>query len=484
MENGENDKYFWHRNYRILSVLVFSLFFSWLLAIPFEGQVLYSLAQKYHFDPHPMIFGAIIAHFAGLLSSGLFIRSLPAAKRLIMFSIAFCIIASAFLFFQPSLLWSLALLTGSFLAGACVATWGFYFKNYTPSNERIRTAADGLIFSNLLMILINTTAIQWSLTSGLGLSVIFLAGALFFASRLPINEQPVRPSPSENEQRRISIFKPLSCLCLFMFVITINSGLMYQVMLPAFAQHERQISWYWAVPYIVAVYVMRNLPRKTNRAYILYIAAAMIGFSFIAFMLLDRSAGSYVLVNTLMLGACGVYDLFWWSILGEMLDLDKNAAKILGIGLSANVLGVLAGGMIGKFLSSKGSPSLNSSMLALGIVCVILIILPPLHKQLAALLKNHAYLTVLSEMAPVEEKQIINPCLLMGQLTERESEIAALLAKGKTYRMISAELHLSENTVKTHIKNIYAKLNIRSRTELVSLMLEQQYAGTKASGNK
>lgn len=154
------------------------------------------------------------------------------------------------------------------------------------------------------------------------------------------------------------------------------------------------------------------------------------------------------------------------------------------MGLSANVLGVLTGGMIGNFILSRGSQSLNSSLLALGIVCLILIILPPLHKQLAALLKNHAYLTVLSETAPVEEKQIVNTFLPVGQLTGRESEIAALLSKGKTYRMISAELHLSENTVKTHIKNIYAKLNIRSRTELVSLMLEQQYAGPKGSGNK
>lgn len=159
------------------------------------------------------------------------------------------------------------------------------------------------------------TGVIWtSLTAGLGLSVIFLAGALFFSVRLPINEQAMLTSPSEDEQK-ISIFKPLSCLCLFIFVITINSGLMYQVILPAFTQHERLISWYWAVPYIIAIYVMRNLPRKTNRAYILYIAAAMIGFSFIAFMLLDRSAGSYVLVNTLMLGACGVYDLFWGKCL-------------------------------------------------------------------------------------------------------------------------------------------------------------------------
>ena len=60
-----------------------------------------------------------------------------------------------------------------------------------------------------------------------------------------------------------------------------------------------------------------------------------------------KTAASYFIVNTLMLGVCGVYDLFWWSILSEMLDLDKNPAKILGVGLS--------GGMFNNYNSAAPS---------------------------------------------------------------------------------------------------------------------------------
>lgn len=63
---------------------------------------------------------------------------------------------------------------------------------------------------------------------------------------------------------------------------------------------------------------------------------------------------------------------------------------------------------------------------------------------------------------------------MMGQLTKRESEITALLLKGRTYKMIASELYLSENTVKTHIKNIYSKLNIQSKMELVNLLMKQE----------
>ncbi len=458
-------------NYRRLSVIVFSLFFSWLLAFPFEGRILYVLAEHHNISVGPFVFGTLAAHFAGLLVCGFFVRNMRTAKKLMLFSIAFCIMASSVFFGPPSFLWKLALYAAAFLVGCCVAAWGFYFKGCTPKNERIKTMADGLIFSNLLMIALNMAAIHISPQVGLGCSMLMLAAALLFALRLPKEEATELPSFGQGE---ISFGKagPLAFLCLFIVVITINSGLMYQVQGPAFAHLEWLTSWYWAVPYIAALFIMRNLPRKTNRAYILYVAIAMIGLSFIAFLALGRSWMDYLVVNTLMLGACGVYDLFWWSILGEMLELNKNPAKIMGVGLSANVLGVLLGGLIGNAIASTSGQSHNPTLLALGVVCVTLVLLPPLHKRLTTLLKNHVFLTTITEMPAQEQTRLICEFSITEKLTEREGEIAALLIKGKTYRMIAGELHVSENTVKTHVKNIYSKAGVQSRTELMNLLLD------------
>lgn len=468
---GPRAFYYINTNERILSTLVFSLFSSWMLAFLFEGQILYALAELYGMVPSGLVFRAITALAAGTLICGLLIKTKKAAKGLFLCSFIFCIAASSAFFFPPSILWTFSIVASSFMAGGCVAVWGFYFKSGTPKNERIKTAADVLIYSNVLMILLNMAAIHLSPRMGLALSMLMLLCAFLFALRLPTDGDTASPAKKEES---VSIAKPLAFLSLFIIVITINSGLMYQVINPAFAHHESLTSWYWAIPYLVALYIMRNLSRKTNRTYILYVGITMIGFSFIAFMLLDRSAPSYLVVNTLMLGACGIYDLFWWSILGEMLDLDKNPAKILGIGLSANVLGILLGGLVGNAITAAGVQSPNATLLALAVVCVTLAILPPLHKHLSILLKDHAYLTVLSEMSPAEQEKAMNSFIRLEQLTERESEIAALLLKGKTYKMISCELHVSENTVKTHVKNIYAKLKIQSRTELINIMLGQQ----------
>jgi DNA-binding CsgD family transcriptional regulator len=455
---------------RTLSVIVFSLFFSWLLAFPFEGRILYALADYYNISAGSFVFGTMAAHFVGLLACGFFVRNMRTAKKLMLFSIAFCIAASVVFFRPPSFLWRLALILAAFLVGCCVAAWGFYFKGCTPKNERIKTMADGLIFSNLLMILLNMVAIHISPHIALGFSMMMLAAAFLFALRLPKEEVPEEPPSPEQGEIYVSKANPLAFLYLFVVVITINSGLMYQVQGPAFAHLEWLTSWYWAAPYIAALFIMRNLPRKTNRAYILYVAIAMIGLSFIAFLALGRSWTDYLVVNTLMLGACGVYDLFWWSILGEMLELDKNPAKIMGVGLSANVLGVLLGGLIGNGVASGQSH--NPTLLALGVVCVTLILLPPLHTRLTTLLKNHAYLTTITEMPAQEQTRLICAFSIAEKLTEREGEIAALLIKGKTYRMIAGELHVSENTVKTHVKNIYSKAGVQSRTELMNLLLD------------
>lgn len=53
-------------------------------------------------------------------------------------------------------------------------------------------------------------------------------------------------------------------------------------------------------------------------------------------------------------------------------------------------------------------------------------------------------------------------------LSTRELEVLGLLSRGRTNSEISAELFISVGTVKTHVNNIYRKLEVRNRTEAVS----------------
>ncbi|NLO09947.1 MAG: LuxR family transcriptional regulator [Clostridiales bacterium] len=471
---GQKVAFHTYMNERRLSVIVHSLISAWMLAFLFEGQIFYSLANEYDYAPNVIVFCGLAACFAGLLLCGLIIKTKKAAKQLLLGTCLLSIAMSAIFFFPPSILWLLGIVIGSFFAGACVAAWAFYLKSSTPKNERIKTVADMLILSNILMILLNMAAILVSGRLGLAVSMIMLICAFFFALRLPTDHEAILPAYIGRKESYVSITRLLVFLCLFIVIITINSGLMYQVVNPAFAHLEWLTSWYWALPYIMAIFIMRNLSRRINRTYILYAAIAMIGFSFIGFMSLGRGAATYIVVNTLMLGACGVYDLFWWSVLGEMLELNKNPAKILGIGLSANVLGVLLGGLIGSAITSPNTYNPNPTLLAMIVVCITLVLLPPLHKHLSLLLKDHAFLSEFSELSAKEQEGKVDRVTRFGNLSEREGQVASRLLQGKTYKTIAGELYISENTVKYYVKNIYSKFGIQSRAELINIILKDE----------
>lgn len=445
---------------RNIAVIVFSLFFSWLLAFPFEGQVLYSLLEKYNIYSSDYIFKSIAFHLLGLLSCSFYIKSMKSAKILIITSIVVCLIGTSVFLFKPSFLWNFSLMVSSYTAGASVAAWAYYFKELSIVEERLKMAADGLIFSNVLMVVINIVSVSTLPYAGLIFSMILLSTALFFSIKLPIVAQ-VQLS-TEKKISKISIFKPLLLLCIFIIIATINSGLMYQVINPYFGHLDVIVSWYWALPYIGAIFIMRNIS-ASKRIYMLYVAIAMIGLGFISFLIMNSSWVSYIVIDTLILAAFGIYDLFWWSVIGEMLDYTVNPSRLLGIGLTFNVSGVLAGGMIGSAIFTSSNIKLHSSIIALALAFIILIILPILHNKLSDLLKIKAYSV---SVTAKDHKET----LYISQLTERENEIVALLLKGRTYKMIADEMYLSENTIKTHIKNIYSKLNVNSKTELIKLI--------------
>jgi len=55
------------------------------------------------------------------------------------------------------------------------------------------------------------------------------------------------------------------------------------------------------------------------------------------------------------------------------------------------------------------------------------------------------------------------------ELTPKELEVLRLLVRGKPNKLIGADLSITELTVKTHVKSLFRKLNVLSRTEAVAV---------------
>ena len=71
-------------------------------------------------------------------------------------------------------------------------------------------------------------------------------------------------------------------------------------------------------------------------------------------------------------------------------------------------------------------------------------------------------------------QQTTKPAINNYNLTNREKEILSNLSKGNSYKLIAADLIISIDTVRTHIKNIYQKLQVHTQTEAVSKAVNER----------
>lgn len=77
-------------------------------------------------------------------------------------------------------------------------------------------------------------------------------------------------------------------------------------------------------------------------------------------------------------------------------------------------------------------------------------------------------------MSPAIAKKVIayfQPKKPESPLTEKEQLVVQLLTDGLSYKMIAGRLQISINTVGTHIRNIYKKLQVNSKAEVISKKL-------------
>ena len=71
----------------------------------------------------------------------------------------------------------------------------------------------------------------------------------------------------------------------------------------------------------------------------------------------------------------------------------------------------------------------------------------------------------------------------LDELTAQELQIAGLVAEGLSNREVAAQLFLSPRTIDFHLRNIFRKLKITSRTQLASLELDAADANAPLAGS-
>jgi two-component system response regulator FixJ len=92
----------------------------------------------------------------------------------------------------------------------------------------------------------------------------------------------------------------------------------------------------------------------------------------------------------------------------------------------------------------------------------------------ALLERVHACLQI-DERIKDEKKRQETARNALGQLTQRELEIARMIVTGKPSKIVASEINISEKTVDVHRHNIFKKLSIKSTSELLQIWVDAGY---------
>ncbi len=78
-----------------------------------------------------------------------------------------------------------------------------------------------------------------------------------------------------------------------------------------------------------------------------------------------------------------------------------------------------------------------------------------------------------------EANEVSDEDNLLTYLTAREEEVLELLTQGVTYKGVASQLFISETTVKTHVNNIFQKLQVNDRTQAVLYALNNGFSNRR-----
>lgn len=164
------------------------------------------------------------------------------------------------------------------------------------------------------------------------------------------------------------------------------------------------------------------------------------------------------------------YIILWaiWPVLASRANVPSG--WIAAWGLFSIQLGQLAGSVVSGYLAVNLTTDFEHALLAAGVIFLILLI------TLYAIGKGSPN-TGWGFVRPIEEldtsSDFEKTCTRVARqfrLSPREIEVFFFLAKGRNRAHIKEELVVSDETVKSHVKNIYRKIDVHSQQELIDMI--------------
>lgn len=220
------------------------------------------------------------------------------------------------------------------------------------------------------------------------------------------------------------------------------------------------VSWVFAVvPLGLVIWLIAIVQRKRVTPYSgLASLSTFVCASIVAAVFLPASTpllSSLIFAGFWLLLAFAAAASTWIGATSER-NASRIAARCMGCVISAHFLSRL----VGTFVEMQDMAFLTIAAVLLAFSLAL------------ALVASNAAPTSTDRSGEVssEINDLCGKIAALKDLTERERDVFCLLAKGYSLKSIAEKLFVSENTVKSHRRRIYLKLDVNSRQELIDLV--------------
>lgn len=218
---------------------------------------------------------------------------------------------------------------------------------------------------------------------------------------------------------------------------------------------------------LILCLVMLLAPRRAPLAYRIGLLAIIAGFSLMPFLYGTRH---FWIAGAVMTAGYVTFDVLIWILIAQVgytgLSDPLRATCVIRIFVSSFFCAL--GGLLGIALSdvSKDAPFPYADAVLMGYLMTIAVVL---------VLSSPAVWELFdARPAPSSAPNSETAIRLLAQswgLTDREREVFALLAVGRTQPWVAENLGISESTVNSHVRHIYGKAGVNSRQDLLDLVV-------------
>ena len=223
---------------------------------------------------------------------------------------------------------------------------------------------------------------------------------------------------------------------------------------------------------IVLFAVVALFPRRGPIVYRVGLLAIVAGFSLMPFL---YGTGAFWVSGAVILVGYTTFDVLIWIVVAQSVYAGLGDAPRIVCTVQMVVRSAFCGlgGILGMALDGVAHAATfpNADAILVGYLMTIAIVLVLSSRDIWELFDARPAAPADPAAADARSDRIARLSETWG-LTEREREIFALLAIGRTQPWIAENLGISESTVNSHVRHIYSKSNIRNRQELLDLVME------------